>query len=57
MANQISTPFYNEDHEAFRAAVRQFTEKEITPFAHEWDVAGEVPARALREGGVDRVLR
>ena len=43
MANEISTPFYNEDHEAFRAAVRQFTEKEITPFAHEWDLAGEVP--------------
>ncbi len=57
MANQISTPFYNEDHEAFRAAVRQFTEKEITPFAHEWDLAGEVPRELYMKAGVDRVLR
>lgn len=48
---QISTPFYNEDHEAFRTVVRQFTEKEITPNAHEWDLAGEVPRELYNKAG------
>jgi len=48
---QISTPFYNEDHEAFRDVVRQFTAKEITPNAHEWDLAGEVPRDLYNKAG------
>ena len=40
---QVSSPFYNDDHDAYRAVVRQFTENEITPFVDEWDRAGEVP--------------
>lgn len=51
MSSQISSPFYNEDHEAFRAVVRQFTEKEITPNAHEWDLAGEVPRELYNKAG------
>jgi acyl-CoA dehydrogenase len=38
-----SSPFYTEDHEAFRSVVRQFTEKEIVPHIAEWEEAGEVP--------------
>ena len=38
-----SSPFYTEDHEAFRLVVRQFTEKEIVPHIAEWEEAGEVP--------------
>lgn len=48
---QISSPFYNEDHEAFRDVVRQFTLKEITPNAHEWDLAGEVPRELYNKAG------
>jgi acyl-CoA dehydrogenase len=51
MASQISSPFYTEDHEAFRAVVRQFTENEITPYAHEWDLAGEVPRELYNKAG------
>ena len=51
MSSQISSPFYNEDHEAFRAVVRQFTEKEITPNAHEWDLLGEVPRELYNKAG------
>lgn len=51
MSSQISTPFYDEDHEAFRAVVRQFTDKEITPNAHEWDLAGEVPRELYNKAG------
>ena len=42
----MANPFYTEEHEAFRATVRRFVDKEITPFATQWDEAGEFP-RAL----------
>jgi acyl-CoA dehydrogenase len=42
----VKSPFYTAEHEAFRAVMRRFVEKEIEPYAHEWDEAGEFP-RAL----------
>ena len=44
----MKSPFYTEEHEAFREVVRRFVEKEIEPYAHEWDEAGEFP-RVLYE--------
>ena len=38
-----SSPFYSDDHHAYREVVRSFTEKEIASHVHEWDLAGEVP--------------
>ncbi|MDP1602714.1 MAG: acyl-CoA dehydrogenase family protein [Legionella sp.] len=38
-----SGPFLTEEHEAFRAAVRRFVDKEIDPFTAKWDEAGEFP--------------
>lgn len=32
-----ATCFYNESHVEFRNLCRQFVEKEIMPFVHEWD--------------------
>lgn len=46
-----SSPFYTDDHDAYRAVVRQFTASEITPHVHEWDVAGEVPRDLYRKAG------
>ena len=37
------SPYYNESHRRYRAAVREFVEREITPFCHEWDEARAVP--------------
>src|SRR5258705_2024965 len=37
------SPFYTGDHEAFRDVMRRFVAREIEPFAHEWDEAGEFP--------------
>ena len=37
----MGNPFYTAEHEAFRDVMRRFVEKEIEPFAHEWDEAGE----------------
>ena len=42
------SPFYTAEHLAFRDMVRRFVEREIEPYAHMWDEAGEFP-RALYE--------
>jgi acyl-CoA dehydrogenase len=42
----MNSPFYTAEHEAFRQVMRRFVAKEIEPYAHEWDEAGEFP-RAL----------
>ena len=34
---------FTPEHEAFRATVRQFAEREIAPFAAAWDEAGTFP--------------
>src|SRR5882724_2560694 len=39
----MASPFYTAEHEAYREVVRRFVEKEIAPYAHEWDEAGEFP--------------
>jgi hypothetical protein len=38
-----NSPYYNASHHAFRAKVREFTEKEIMPYCHEWDEAKTLP--------------
>jgi acyl-CoA dehydrogenase len=49
--NTVSTPFYTEDHEAFRAVVRRFTDTELTPHVEEWERAGEVPLELYKKAG------
>jgi acyl-CoA dehydrogenase len=43
---RMGSPFYTAEHVAYRDVVRRFVEKEIEPYAHAWDEAGEFP-RAL----------
>src|SRR5260221_13940069 len=40
---RMASPFYTAEHEAYRDVVRRFVEKEIEPYAHQWDEAGGVP--------------
>src|SRR6202011_1978347 len=47
-AKPMASPFYTAEHEAYREVVRRFVEKEIEPYAHEWDEAGGFP-RVLYE--------
>src|ERR1017187_4565463 len=47
-ATRMASPFYTAEHEAYREVVRRFVEKEIEPYAHEWDEAGGFP-RVLYE--------
>ena len=39
----MASPFYTAEHIAYRDVVRRFVEKEIEPYAHAWDEAGEFP--------------
>jgi citronellyl-CoA dehydrogenase len=39
--------YFTEEHEMFRQTVRAFVEKEINPYADEWEAAGIFPAHAL----------
>src|ERR1700752_4414914 len=43
---RVQNPFYNAEHDAFGDGMRRFVPREIEPYAHEWDEAGEFP-RAL----------
>ncbi len=49
-----SSPFYGEEHEAFRSVLRAFVAAEITPRVDEWERDGQLPrelhARAARIG-------
>jgi acyl-CoA dehydrogenase len=50
----MATPkslYYDESHDAFRATVRKFVEKEITPHVDEWDEAGGFPRELYRKAG------
>jgi acyl-CoA dehydrogenase len=38
-----ASPFYTEEHEAFRATVRRFVDRELMPYVDQWDEAEEFP--------------
>ena len=42
---------YNEDHEAYRAVIRDFIEKEVSPFYDDWYQQGVVPRELYRKLG------
>src|SRR5277367_3291965 len=42
-AGSRANPFYTEEHEAWRATLRRWVEREIAPYATEWDEAGGFP--------------
>src|SRR5258707_14484313 len=52
-AKRMASPFYTTEHEAYRDVVRRFVEKEIEPYAHEWDEAGGVPRELYEKGAAN----
>merc|ERR1712166_242213 len=44
----VPTPYYNENHAAFRAKVRAWVDENLIPYVDEWDEAGECPIEKLR---------
>ena len=47
--SKAASPFYNEDHESFRAQVRRFVERECAPHVEAWEAAGELPRELHRK--------
>lgn len=45
----LASPFYTEEHEAFRDQVRRFVERECTPHIEAWEAAGELPRELHRK--------
>ncbi len=43
MSASTRSPFYGPEHEAFRAAMRRFVEREVTPHVEAWEAAGAFP--------------
>lgn len=41
--------YYTEEHQIFREAVRRFFDKEVTPFADQWEQEGIVPRQAWKK--------
>lgn len=40
---RLNNPYLREEHEAYRSQIRRFVEREIMPYASEWDEAGKLP--------------
>jgi len=43
------SPFYSEEHSAFRNVVRRWVDDKIVPFADQWESAGEFPRDLYRQ--------
>ncbi|MFC0524669.1 acyl-CoA dehydrogenase family protein [Pontibacillus salicampi] len=46
-----SNPYFTEEHNQLRKTIRQFVEKEVTPFVDEWEEAGEYPRKMMKRMG------
>ncbi|WP_339162511.1 acyl-CoA dehydrogenase family protein [Siminovitchia sp. FSL W7-1587] len=44
-------PYFTEEHRLLRKTIRQFLEKEVTPFLGEWEEKGEFPREILQRMG------
>ena len=47
--NRYQSPFYTEDHRAWRATVRKFVETELMPNVEAWEEAGELPRELYKK--------
>jgi len=47
----VKRELFDSDHQLFRQSFRKFVEKEITPYHHQWEKDGVVPAELWRKAG------
>lgn len=48
-AHHVASPYYTEEHEAFRDVVRRWVSSEVEPWVTQWDEAGEFPRELYRK--------
>jgi acyl-CoA dehydrogenase len=51
------SPFYTEEHEAFRRTVRRFVEREIAPYVDQWDEAEEFPRKLYKKASAAGLMQ
>jgi citronellyl-CoA dehydrogenase len=49
--SQLQFPYFTEEHRMLRDTVRQFAEREIAPYAEEWDAEGIFPRELFKQVG------
>ncbi|HBP16173.1 MAG TPA: acyl-CoA dehydrogenase [Planctomycetes bacterium] len=49
-------PFFSEEHEMFRAMVRQFVEREMAPHADAWEENEDFPSELFKKAGEQGLL-
>jgi len=54
--SETGSPFYTPEHEAFRASMRRFVEREIAPHVDEWDEAGGFPRELYKKASAVGLL-
>jgi acyl-CoA dehydrogenase len=52
----VDSPYFTSEHEAFRRSVRAFLEKEIAPYAADWEQRREMPRSAWRAFAAEGLL-
>ncbi|KAI9256662.1 acyl-CoA dehydrogenase/oxidase [Phascolomyces articulosus] len=46
-----NSPYYNESHIRLRKAIREFADKELMPYCHEWSEAKAIPREVVKKVG------
>lgn len=52
-----TSPFYTEEHHAWRKTLRRWVDAEIAPFVNDWDEAGAFPRELYRKASAIGLLR
>ncbi|KEF51432.1 uncharacterized protein A1O9_12581 [Exophiala aquamarina CBS 119918] len=55
-ARGLPSPFYNDSHRCLRQAMRDWVEKNVMPFAQDWDDAQSIPPEVYEAAARDGVL-
>ncbi|MBL8203784.1 MAG: acyl-CoA dehydrogenase family protein [Blastocatellia bacterium] len=48
---QLQFPYFTEEHRMLRDTVKQFAQREIAPYAEEWDAEGIFPREVFKKAG------
>lgn len=53
---RLPNPYLSAEHEAWRTQLRRFVDKEIMPFAEQWDEDGKIPDALWKKSGDAGIL-
>lgn len=53
---RMPNPYLTDEHEEWRSQLRRFIDKEITPYAENWDEAGKIPDELWPKAGAMGLL-